>query len=262
MALNTQVIGGFKTGMDQQTRQGGKEGAQTLWSLKNGFVNARGDVLARPGLTLVANVTDSAGLYGFQGQLHVFHGDDAYVDPGVAIVTAHLIRYPEQADGTIPDVKAIPFVGAILGKLYLAVDFVGGLIRQYWLQEPAAWKPGTAYLPNAMVQPTVPDGFYYAAETPSTAQVWKPNTVYAVGDKVQPTTSNGYYYVITDATGDATSGAVEPVWPTEEGALVFEGSDASVVPSSTTGSTNPANAIDPAIKNRYDLLSGNKGIAQ
>lgn len=92
--LSTQVLGQFKTGMDRSTRRGGKDGAKRLWTLQNAYLNERGDAVPRPGLQHVANVAHSAGLYGWKGQLHVFHGEDDFVDPGNPLVAAHLLRYP------------------------------------------------------------------------------------------------------------------------------------------------------------------------
>lgn len=92
--ISTQVLGGFKTGMDRQTKRGGKDGAQRLYTLENAYLNERGDAVPRPGLQHVANVAHSSGLYGWQGQLHVFHGEDDFVDPGNPLVAAHWVRYP------------------------------------------------------------------------------------------------------------------------------------------------------------------------
>lgn len=92
--MSSQVLGNFKTGMDRSSKRGGKDGAQRLYTLQNAYINERGDVIPRPGLQHVADVTNSAGLYGWQGQLHVFHGDDDFVDPGNPLVKGHLLRYP------------------------------------------------------------------------------------------------------------------------------------------------------------------------
>lgn len=92
--ISTQVLGGFKTGMDRQTKRGGKDGAQRLYTLENAYLNERGDAVPRPGLQHVANVANSSGLYGWQGQLHVFHGESDFVDPGNPLVAAHWVRYP------------------------------------------------------------------------------------------------------------------------------------------------------------------------
>lgn len=92
--MDTQVLGNFKTGMDRSSKRGGKDGAQRLWTLQNAYINERGEAIPRPGLQHVADVANSAGLYGWQGQLHVFHGEDDFVDPGNPLVQGHWIRYP------------------------------------------------------------------------------------------------------------------------------------------------------------------------
>ncbi len=95
MALSEQVLGGFKTGMTRSSRRGGKDGAQKLYTLQNGYVNDQGDVVPRPGLRPVASVAHSAGLYGASGQLSVFYGDTGgFVDPGNPLVQGHLLIYP------------------------------------------------------------------------------------------------------------------------------------------------------------------------
>jgi len=152
--------------------------------------------------------------------------------------------------------RKIHFVGAILGKIYLAAEFIDGLIRHYWLQDPPVWKPNTIYMLGELVQPTTLDGYYYQAPVSSPIPAWQPNKVYAVGAKVQPTTANGYYYLLVDATGDApTSGDTEPVWPVQEGAQVFETEDSTDVPSTATPTA--ASGINAGIGNeivkRYDL---------
>ncbi len=95
MALSEQVLGGFKTGMTRSSRRGGKDGAQKLYTLQNGYVNDQGDVVPRPGLRHVASVAHSVGLYGTGGKLHVFYGDtDDFADPGNPLVEGHLLQYP------------------------------------------------------------------------------------------------------------------------------------------------------------------------
>lgn len=90
-----QVLGQFSSGMDRRSRRGGKNGPQQLWSLINGYIDAKKQVVPRPGLQHVADVANSAGLYGFSGQLHVFYGDpEDFVNPNNPLVNPHLIRYP------------------------------------------------------------------------------------------------------------------------------------------------------------------------
>lgn len=101
MPLDEQVLGGFKSGMSRSSRRGGKDGAQKLWTLQNGYVTDQGDAVPRPGLQHVANVAHSVGLYGADGQLHVFYGDDdAFVDPGNPLVKGHILRYPLDPSAT------------------------------------------------------------------------------------------------------------------------------------------------------------------
>jgi len=146
------------------------------------------------------------------------------------------------------------FTGVILGKLYVAVKFLNGLIRHYWLQEPPAWQPNKIYMLGDLVQPTVPNGYYYQAPVTSPIPAWQPSKVYAAGAKVQPKTANGYYYELVDVTGTgATSGTTEPVWPTQEGAEVFEGEDSTDVPSVSTPVNTPAAGIGNEIVDRYNL---------
>lgn len=413
MPLSEQTLGGFKTGMTRSSRRGGKDGAQKLWTLQNGYVNDQGDVVPRPGLRHVANVAHSVGLYGADSQLHVFWGGvEGYVNPGNPLIEDHILRYPVEPslttfDGTLtkmryqlvdhsdttnysapgyddstwalglmplanadrPDaslvgfpaatsiywpieknvwfrakfnltaaaiqtlyiylddgaevyingslvfshdhgadlhyywvqdipassfvvgentiaVKArndiytpnnyvafrlapggdspvsstglglshIHFAGLILGKIYTAAEFTNELVRHFFLQEPQAWKPSTIYGLNELVQPTVPNGYYYRTNTQSLAKAWAANQKKVVGDVVQPTTPNGWEYVVTDVTGDATTGESEPSWPTEDGAQVFEGTDSTTVPSDQVNPGQPTNdQISQSLKDRYGL---------
>lgn len=153
-------------------------------------------------------------------------------------------------------VTEVNFAGLILGKIYVAATFENGVTRHYWLQEPPTWQPNTIYGLNDIVQPQVPNGFYYRTATKSTAPAWAPEQAKQVGDVVQPTTPNGWEYVVTDVTGSASTGETEPAWPTAEGAQVFEGTDSTTVPS-TSGSSSTSDqqkaAVSQAIKDRYGL---------
>lgn len=127
--ISTQVLGGFKTGMDRQTKRGGKDGAQRLYTLENAYLNERGDAVPRPGLQHVANVAHSAGLYGWQGQLHVFHGESDFVDPGNPLVAAHWIRYPLAPP---PDLTITgTFAPVYLGQPYSSDLTISGSVAPY-----------------------------------------------------------------------------------------------------------------------------------
>lgn len=258
-ALDTQVLGAFKTGMDRSSNRGGKDGAKRLYTLQNAYLNERGDALPRPGLAHVANVANSAGLYGWKGQLHVFHGAaSGYTDPANPLVTDHTLPYPLANAPADHALTTVHFVGAILGELYVVAGYADATVRHAWLQEPEAWQASHVYSLGTLIQPTVPNGYFYQAPTSSNVPAWQPGTVYAVGDQVQPITPNSFIYQVVDVTGTPTSGDTEPDWPTEEGAQVFEGTEEASVPSTSglpTGGTQP---IKQAILDRYDLLGAAK----
>lgn len=418
MPLSEQVLGGFKSGMSRSSRRGGKDGAQKLYTLQNGYITDQGDAVPRPGLQHVANVANSAGLYGADSQLHVFHGGaQGFVNPNNSLIQPHILRYPlsqgaatydptitnsrfllvafgdttnysapgfddsswasglmplanqdrpdaplygfpaavatywpsnqnvwfrgkfnlttasdqtlyiylddgadvyingvlvfshnhgsgpqyfwtqtilasffvagentiavkarndifgvnnylcfrlepqgsDQIDPIALNVKKIHFTGLILGKIYVAAEFARGLIRHFWLQEPAPWQPNHIYGLGELVQPSVPDGYYYQANTKGNSPAWAAGQPKSIGDVVQPTTPNGWEYVVTDATGNAVTGDTEPSWPTSEGATVFEGTDSVTIPSTSGTVTNGSadSQVDQSIKDRYDLGGGN-----
>lgn len=156
--------------------------------------------------------------------------------------------------------RGIHFVGVILGELYVAAEFVDGTLKHYFLQEPDAWQANHVYTLGELVQPTVPNGYYYQAPTASPAQAWQPGTVYPIGTQVQPTTPNGYVYTVVDVTGtNPTSGTSEPTWPAKEGAQVFEGIEETSVPSDSTTPTSPTDGIGSGIRDRYGLTGKTSG---
>lgn len=154
-------------------------------------------------------------------------------------------------------VVKVHFAGIILGRIYVAVRFQNGVDRHFWLQEPAAWQANTIYDLNTLVQPSVPNGFYYLTNTQSKAPPWAPDQKKSLGDVVQPTVPNGWEYVVTQITGAATTGDSEPAWPTADGAMVFETPDGTSVPSTTNtnadGKTAAQVGLDQLIKDRYNL---------
>lgn len=127
--ISTQVLGGFKTGMDRQTKRGGKDGAQRLYTLENAYLNERGDAVPRPGLQHVANVAHSTGLYGWQGQLHVFHGEADYVDPGNPLVAGHWVRYPLTSPADLAIAGDLP--GGPVGQVVSYQYVISGGVPPY-----------------------------------------------------------------------------------------------------------------------------------
>lgn len=172
-----QLLGQFSSGMDRRSRRGGKNGPQQLWSLINGYIDAKKQVVPRPGLQHVADVANSSGLYGESGQLHVFYGDpETFVDPDNPLVEAHLIRYPlndmqlsgHLADGQVGQSGAVQYTAAnaqapvvysiLSGSLPpgLTLSSSGAITGVYTIGGPYSWvvqgvdaTSTTATLPDA-----------------------------------------------------------------------------------------------------------------
>ena len=84
-------------------------------------------------------------------------------------------------------------------------------------------------------------GLYAAELTPA----WSPTTAYTVGDYVRPTTSNKIRY---RCANNGTSGASEPVWPTNGGGVVGD-----------NGMTWTAESIEGTAN--FQFVTGHSGVA-
>lgn len=234
------------------TRLRDKGGAspETLFELTNGHVDASRSPTSRDG-TSVDHVLPAGtkGLCAFAGKLHVFSSSP--VDPGSDKYVVNILRHPDPtfAGG----LSRIHFAKPFLGFLYVVAEFVDGSVYHYWLQNPDVWKANTIYGLDVLVQPSVPNGFFYRPATKSAAPAWASGQPKAIGDVVQPSTPNGWEYVVTDVTGTPTTGETEPAWPTAEGAQVFEGTDTTSVPSTElSGSQDTViGNVSQATKDRY-----------
>lgn len=236
-------LGSLVTGMTR-LREKGSPSPKALYDLVNAYVDQSGAPVSRPGTDL--DHTLPAGTKGgmaFKEKIHVFA--TAVIDPGNPKYVVDVLVHPDpNFTGTL---VYIHFARPFLGFPYVVAEFSNGDVIHFWLQIPATWKPNTVYGINATVAPSVPNGLYYAAETPVNAPVWQPNTVYPVGSVVQPSTPNGYLYKIISTAGSAAaSGSTEPNWPTQAGALVFEETDTSTVPSTGQTQTTSSSSVIPA----------------
>jgi hypothetical protein len=221
------------------TRLRDKGGAspQTLYDLVNGHVDASGSPTARPGtihdVTLPAGTT---GLCSFAGKMNVFSAIPVVSsDPRYVV---NILRHPDPT--YVGGLFKIHFAKPFLGFLYVVAEFEDNTVRHYWLQNPAVWAPSTIYGLDALVSPSVKNGFFYKAVTKSAAPAWASGQSKSVGDIVQPSTPNGWEYVVTDVTGAPITGDTEPAWPTADGATVFEGMDTITIPSADGSSASGA----------------------
>lgn len=216
-----------------------------LYDLVNAY-RQTGVYRKRQGLKFVAALDSTTfGLYGAQGKLHCFTSN-ASVPAAPSGVAYHILPNP---NGTSATINGAPFAGLFLGQLYIAALFTDGTCVHYWLGQAVTWKPGTQYQTNAIVQPTVPNGFQYVVGNNQFPAAWQPNQTYAVGDVVVPSTLNGWQYTCITANGtNPASGTTEPTWPASNGATVTEDTTVTTVqpqppaaPPSNPGGTRYGN---------------------
>lgn len=222
------TLAGFKRGMDRQTlRATPKNG--TFFNLLNCYVTSSYTVRKRPGFRKIGSFDAATkGLFSNGGKLHAFY-------TGAVVTPAD--DFPVQYDGLQPDADGVTLTKVwadylFLGRQYVVAEFSDGDVRHFWLPSSAdggtapTWKANTTYNVDAMVQPTVPNGYYYVVGNTQFPQAWQPNTTYEVGDVRVPKTLNGWKYTVIEADGDnPSSGATEPDWPEFDGATVTEEHD-------------------------------------
>lgn len=238
-----------KGGINRQRTRGGVR-ADSLYDLKNAYVTGAGTVVPRDGTRRDTTLPSTTrGLTSFGELLHTFSSQlELYTPVGYL---ANVLAHPTSDTATLEEIHfAQPFMGA----LYVVAEWSGGGIYHYWLASSGEWAGETVYLDGAVVTPTVLNGLLYKA-TPNNpdapTQFWRPQTNYSVGDKVLPITYNGYYYEVTDTQGDVpTSGASEPDWIANEGAITVESTDGTGAPTSSSP-TDETPQVPPEISDRY-----------
>lgn len=253
------ALSAVKAGMTRLLDKGGAS-AESLWMLRNGYVNASRRATRRPGTVLETDtLAGTKGLCAFRGGFTVFsHKVTPMADPRF---TCEVLTHPDQPGLPIMEIH---FAEPFLGYLYVAAEFDNGDVFHYWLERAEAWEPGKTYMPGALVMPSEPNGLAYRLVGGTHGHpAWAPEVARQVGDVVVPTQDNGYRYTVTSVIGDAPkSGTVEPTWPAQDGATVNE--DANTDPSTTPIDPPVAPpALPPSIGDRYgDTSSKPRGSEQ
>jgi hypothetical protein len=242
MADRTQALTTVKGGINRQRTKGGAL-KDSLYDLVNGYVSKSKTIVPRPGTRRIFTLpTDTAGnsltkgLMAFEGELHVFATELVDTPPGVVL---HVITHPDSTIENIIAIEEINFAAPFLGYIYVVATFENGDTYHFWLQGGDPWSAETIYGAGDIITPSVPTGLSYQASRLTPANLsWAPNVERTVGEVVEPTVYNDYYYTVVDTQGTTPrSGAVEPIWPTEDGAQVTE--DADGVDTTPVGLTNP-----------------------
>lgn len=218
----------------------GSPPAGTLYDCLNTYVENGQVYLARQGTRATHDLPVGAtkGLCAFNGEFVVFSGEPQTVPAGV---NCEVLNHP-----TIPglSVSKIHFAGPFLRFLYVVAEFVDGNIYHYWLRGAEEWEPSRAYSLGFLVEPTVENGFVYRAGRLNDAfPLWAPNVLRALTDKIEPTVTDGFYYEVVNVIGTSPrSGATEPTWKAEDGAITVEDVSASGPETPVVGPpTVPAN---------------------
>ena len=238
------------------TRQRTKGAAlkDSLYDLLNGFVTTEKTVKVRPGTLLTETLTaGTVGLVHFEDEFHVFANATVAVPSGYQL---HILKSP---DDSALALTRIHFAEGFLGGLYVVGEFSDGAIYHYWLQPADDWEASEDYTLNQRAAPTTPNGFVYKARRLAGANpAWTASTPRAADDVIEPTVENNFKYTVTQVIGPTPrSGFIEPVWPTEVGAIIIEDLDdesgkAPTTPDSPTTEEDDDTFIEGDRRRRYD----------
>ena len=242
----------IKGGLARQRTKGAAL-KDSLFELLNGFVTTEKTIKVRPGTLLTETLTaGTVGLVHFEGEFHVFANTTVAVPAGYQL---HILKSPN--DSTLA-LTRIHFAEGFLGALYVVGEFADGAIFHYWLQPADDWVANEDYLINETVEPTTPNGFVYKARRLAGANpAWTANTPRSANDVIEPTIENSFKYTATQVIGPTPrSGEIEPIWPTEVGAIIIEDLDdvsgiAPTTPDSPTPRQQDDTFIDERTRQRY-----------
>jgi hypothetical protein len=243
------VLNAVDAGITRLRSKGGAS-PKSLYDLVDAYVTAGKTILPRPGSRRVASLPPgSIGLTLYEGEFHVYASSNIGAMP--AGYHLNILIHPTNAGASLRYIwAAFPY----LGHLYVVAEWSTGEVFHYWLEKRAAWQASTVYREGDIVEPTVPNGFaYQATRMNPAAPAWAPNVPRALNDRVAPTTSNGYEYVVVDVQGaNPKSGAVEPTWPTADGAQVIEDTDLGTAPPTSGDDGDGAPPLPSDVEDRYD----------
>lgn len=230
--MRTVVLSAIKAGITRLRVKGGAN-PESLYDGVNCYVTAARTVKPRPGSAVSVSLPPGTiGLALFNGVFQVFSDVGGLpMPPGYALnVISHPDPDPDNPPSLVRIWKAEPFMGA----LYVVAEWSDGSVHHYYLQIPAngSWKPNTIYGMGELSTPTTPNGFTYAAHRlGEPGELWQAGKERSISDVVEPTTFNNYEYVAIEVYGTPPrSGAVEPEWIAEDGAIVIEEADAEPAP--------------------------------
>lgn len=233
--MATLTLSAVKAGITRLRTKGGAS-EDSLYDLANGYVTAARTIRPRPGSTAHTVLPEGTiGLALFNGVFQVFsdHGIVGMPSNFNLNVLNHPNPDPDNPPTLVRIWKAEPFMGGLYVVAEWSDNEPGGAYH-YWIQTASGgtWQPNTIHMLYDKVTPTVQNGILYEAHRLLPADpVWQENVERTVNDVIEPTTFNGYKYTAIETYGTpARSGAVEPKWIAEDGAIVIEDADIAVEP--------------------------------
>lgn len=116
-----------------------------------------------------------------------------------------ILRHPSNSAATL---SKIHYAKPFMGYPYVIAEFSDGLINHFWLQMPPVWTANTNYDANQLVQPTVPNGFYYQCIQIANPPAWTPLLQHQIFDFIQPTVYSGLQFFavfLVGGSGSATT---------------------------------------------------------
>lgn len=254
--MATATLSAVQAGITRLRSKGGAS-PESLYDLVNGRVTAARTIDPRPGSAISAQLpAGTIGLALFNGVFQVFAS--SAVGPMPPGYNLNVLSHPDPDPSDPPELVRIWKAEPLMGGLYVVAEWSDSPDEayHYWVLTVGAstWQPNKVYMLNDPVVATSPTGITFTAQRLNPADpVWEAGKEYQVGDKVEPSTFNGYRYVLVEADGSPPrSGATEPNWIAEEGAIVIE--EADVEPPST-GPQQPPPAVPP----RYNNPGGSGG---
>lgn len=257
----------LKGGIDRLRTKGGAR-ADSLYDLVNGHLTESRTAVARPGTRRLFTLDPllTKGLVYFEDQYHTFASTFVSTPQNVRL---HVLLHPDSQPSDPILVSKIHFAAPFMGALYVVAEFEDGATYHYWLQEAEKWEANKVYSPGALVEPAVPNGLVYrATRLGAPFPSWAPGVSRSDGSGgsayeqsiVEPTVYNDYYYVCIDTLGsNPVSGATEPVWPTERGALVVEDVDGGSGNTPSTTTPPSTSSPTPSETSRYGSYNKDRG---
>lgn len=254
------TLNAVKGGIDRLRVKGGPS-PNNLFDGLNCYIDASGVPTSRDGTSISYQLPPGTkGMTAANGELVVFSHE--VVGPMPAGVTLEVLTNPNNPASPILDIHyAGPFLADASGAiLYVVAEFENGDVFHYWLQHGTTWQASTVYNLGDIVVPTVPNGLVYRVERLNpAAPVWQPNVTRTVGEIVEPTTPDGFQYEVVATIGTSPrSGAVEPNWNAEDGALTYEDVDLTPQAPGGTGSDGSSTTPPTSVTDRYSNPGGNR----